>query len=125
MPKRGVASSSAASSGDVYPAESDALPDDTYPCDILMFVDGGSPKQIREYVIRDPRAYEYNELDALFHTHTALPFLCGFDCTSGVEQLAGEHEHLTLVSISKNSGRGTYLLTTPSGRSPNPCKSSI
>ena len=87
-----MASSSAASSGDVHPAESDALPDDTYPCDILMFVDGGSPKQIREYVIREPRAYEYNELDALFHTHTALPVLCGFDCTSDVERLAGEHE---------------------------------
>ena len=102
MPKRGVASSFAASSGDVHSAESDALPDDAQQHDILMFIDGGSPEQIRKYVVRDPRAYNYEELDALFKTHTAFPILCGFDCTSDVEQLAGEHEHLTRASISKN-----------------------
>ena len=96
-----MAITSAANNGDVHPPENDALPDDTQPCDTLMFVDGGSPKQIKEYVMRDPRAYEYKELDALFHTHAALPVLCGFDCTSDVEKLAGEHENLTLASISK------------------------
>ena len=107
MPKRGVASSSAASSGDAHPAGSNAvrrdavLPDDAHPRDILMFIDGGSPEQFRKYVVRDPQAYKYEELDALVKTHTAFPILCGFDCTSDVEQLAGEHEHLTLVSISK------------------------
>ena len=108
-----MAISSAASSGDAHPPENDALPDDTQPCDILMFVDGGSPKQIQKYVMPDPRAYEYKELDALFHTHAALPVLCGFDCTSDVEQLAGEHEHLTRASISKNH-LSWHLLVDPS-----------
>ena len=68
----------------------------------MMFKDGGSPKQIKKYVVRDPQAYKYEELDALVKTHTAFPILCGFDCTSDVEQLAGGHEHLTQASISKN-----------------------
>ena len=102
------ASRSAANSGDVHPAGCNAvrrdasLRDDAHLRDILMFIDGGSPTQIRKYVVRDPQAYEYEELDALVKTQTAFPILCGFDCTSDVEQLAGEHEHLTRASISKN-----------------------
>ena len=102
------ASRSAVSSGDAHPAGSNAVrrdavfPDDAHPRDILMFIDGGSPKQIKKYVVRDPQAYTYEELDALVKTHTAFPILCGFDCTSDVEQHAGEHEHLTQASISKN-----------------------
>ena len=38
MPKRGVASSYAASSGDVHSAETDAFPDDTHPCDMFAGV---------------------------------------------------------------------------------------
>ena len=119
MPKRKQTNMSAASSGDVHPAENAALPRETQPEDVLMFLDGRSPKQIREYVMRDPQPYGYGELDALVKTNTAFPVLCGFDCTSDVEQLAGEHEHLTQASISKNTGRGTYCWTTPGGRSPS------
>ena len=101
------ASSSAETGGDEYPAGCDAvsghatLRDEAQLRDTLMFIDGGSPRHIKKYVVDDPEEYELTELQGLINSQAAFPILCGFNCTDDVEYLAEEHTQLTRSSISR------------------------
>ena len=71
-------------------------------------------------LVEGPAQYSFQVLSDVYGSAAVHPVVCGFDCASDVEQLAGQHESLELATVALGPlswrvlyGRNHWRLSKP------------